>query len=469
MRTPLSGRLTVMAVVLVGFSLCQLPSARAGILSRLRASISSLWGRKSYIHESAESARARAGSYQGRATALHDRLEMTQQAAAQATDVYYNYWRQMRRTEAQIVTTRHRIQIVTARYNHRRHQFGRRLSAIERTGKLGYMQLFLGSRSLSDLTRRAYLFNALTQRDAELQAGLRADRDELQRSQVMLMAQWNERNRLQLAANHERVRIVSAEVEQQRMLHAINHSRYATLAYVAAQEQSSREINEMIDRLSARRASIAESYESSRRSYRYGGYGRGGYRHYVRRRVAHRVQRVRYVRGAGGGILKPMAITDIVYHDEMVPAGGGGGSLSEGFTIEGDHHDGGWGMPVRGHLSSRYGVRYHPILHRRKLHTGDDLAAPYGAPIRAAHGGRVLWSGWKKAYGNTVIVDNGDGTSALYGHASKVGVKTGQPVKRGEYIGNVGSTGWSTGPHLHFEVRKNGQPVDPTPYLHGKH
>jgi murein DD-endopeptidase MepM/ murein hydrolase activator NlpD len=99
------------------------------------------------------------------------------------------------------------------------------------------------------------------------------------------------------------------------------------------------------------------------------------------------------------------------------------------------------------------------------MHTGSDLAAGYGSPIRAARNGRVLWSGWKKAYGNTIIIDHGDGVSTLYGHASRLGVRPGQPIKAGEYIGNVGSTGWSTGPHLHFEVRKNGQPVNPSRYL----
>jgi murein DD-endopeptidase MepM/ murein hydrolase activator NlpD len=127
----------------------------------------------------------------------------------------------------------------------------------------------------------------------------------------------------------------------------------------------------------------------------------------------------------------------------------------------------GWMVPARGPLSSRYGMRYHPILHRRKLHTGDDIAAKYGSPIRAAKGGRVLWAGWKKAYGNTVIMDVGNGVTVLYGHASKLGVTAGQPVKEGQYIGNVGSTGWSTGPHLHFEVRKNGRPIDPTAILRG--
>jgi murein DD-endopeptidase MepM/ murein hydrolase activator NlpD len=156
---------------------------------------------------------------------------------------------------------------------------------------------------------------------------------------------------------------------------------------------------------------------------------------------------------SSGGILKPMSV-EALYADD------------------GHSHDAstdGWGVPVGGRISSRFGMRFHPILRRRKMHTGDDLAARYGAPIKAAHNGRVLWSGWKKAYGNTIIIDNGNGVTTLYGHASKLGVRPGQPIKRGEYIGNVGSTGWSTGPHLHFEVRKNGKPINPTPYLHGQH
>lgn len=453
-----------MIVMAVAGSLALVP-ARAGVLGRLRASIHSLWSRQAATHSTAHAARLHANNLQGQAGALHDRLEQTQQSLQSATDTYYDYWHQMRRTEAKLVKTRHRLQLVTAHYDQHRAMFGRRLAAMQRVGKLGYMQLFLGSRTLSDLTRRAYLFNTLTTRDAAMQANLHEDRNELQSAHVELMAQWNERNHLQLASNQQRVRIASAAQEQQRMLYQINHSRYATLAYVAAQEQSSHEIEGMIGALSARRVALIRSYEETagarRAAYR-------SYRRYTRRRVARRVNRVRYVRSPAGE-LKPMAIQEIVYHDEMVAVDGGKGSMSQGFSQDGDTGgDDSWGLPVQGRLSSRFGIRYHPILRQRKLHTGDDLAAPYGTPIRAAHGGHVLWSGWKKAYGNTVIVDNGHGLTTLYGHASKLGVKQGQPLKRGEYIGNVGSTGWSTGPHLHFEVRKNGKPIDPTPYLHGK-
>jgi len=134
-------------------------------------------------------------------------------------------------------------------------------------------------------------------------------------------------------------------------------------------------------------------------------------------------------------------------------------------SIESLKRSAGWTLPARGRVSSRFGVRLHPVSGRRKLHTGDDIAAAHGTPIRAAKGGRVRWAGWKKAYGNTIIVDNGNGVSTLYAHASKLGVRSGQAVRAGQFIGKVGSTGFATGAHLHFEVRKNGRAIDPTGFL----
>lgn len=119
-------------------------------------------------------------------------------------------------------------------------------------------------------------------------------------------------------------------------------------------------------------------------------------------------------------------------------------------------------MPVRGaRISSGYGYRHHPILGRRKLHTGIDFAASSGTPIYAAAGGVVISSGYRNGYGNTVIIDHGGGIATLYGHCSRLYVSSGQKVGKGSRIAAVGSTGMSTGPHLHFEVRVNGSPVDP--------
>ncbi|MBC7288510.1 MAG: peptidoglycan DD-metalloendopeptidase family protein [Armatimonadetes bacterium] len=117
--------------------------------------------------------------------------------------------------------------------------------------------------------------------------------------------------------------------------------------------------------------------------------------------------------------------------------------------------------PVPGPVCSGFGMRYHPILHYYRMHTGVDISAGYGTPIRAAADGMVVFSGWRGGYGQCVIIDHGSGIATLYAHMSRISVGSGQVVRAGQIIGRVGSTGLSTGPHLHFEVRRYGTPIDP--------
>ncbi|HEY9723328.1 MAG TPA: peptidoglycan DD-metalloendopeptidase family protein [Oscillatoriaceae cyanobacterium] len=123
--------------------------------------------------------------------------------------------------------------------------------------------------------------------------------------------------------------------------------------------------------------------------------------------------------------------------------------------------------PLAGFITSPFGYRFHPILHRNIMHAGMDIAAPAGTPIHAADSGVVLYSGWYGGYGQVVIINHGHGLTSLYGHQSKLGCVTGQRVVKGQVIGYVGSTGLSTGPHCHFEIRQNGVPVNPMNYVHG--
>ncbi len=129
------------------------------------------------------------------------------------------------------------------------------------------------------------------------------------------------------------------------------------------------------------------------------------------------------------------------------------------------HGTGIFAYPSDAPTSSPFGWRMHPILGYRRFHAGLDFAASYGSTIRAADSGTVIFAGWYGGYGNAVIIDHGKGITTLYGHTSELFVSEGQTVQRGSAIAAVGSSGLSTGPHLHFEVRRDGTPVDPMGFL----
>lgn len=125
--------------------------------------------------------------------------------------------------------------------------------------------------------------------------------------------------------------------------------------------------------------------------------------------------------------------------------------------------------PVSGRITSPFGWRMHPIFKRKIFHSGLDIACPYGTPIKAANSGRVMFVGWYSGYGKVVIINhgniNGIPTTTLYAHQSTTLVHQGASVAKGQVIGKVGTTGYSTGPHLHFEVRQKGNPVNPLNFV----
>lgn len=121
--------------------------------------------------------------------------------------------------------------------------------------------------------------------------------------------------------------------------------------------------------------------------------------------------------------------------------------------------------PVKGEITSRFGTRIHPVFKTKLMHTGIDIRASEGTPIKAAAPGETLFAGWLRGYGQVVILDHGRDLTTVYAHLSRINVEEGKIVKGGEIIGNVGSTGVASGPHLHFEVRINGDAKDPLGYL----
>lgn len=116
---------------------------------------------------------------------------------------------------------------------------------------------------------------------------------------------------------------------------------------------------------------------------------------------------------------------------------------------------------VEGQVSSKYGMRMHPLLKEERFHSGVDVALELGAPVKAASKGNVVFAGVQGGYGNTVVLDHGLGVSSVYAHLSEINVKQGEKINKNDLVGKVGSSGLSTGPHLHFEVRKDGKTIDP--------
>ena len=153
-----------------------------------------------------------------------------------------------------------------------------------------------------------------------------------------------------------------------------------------------------------------------------------------------------------------MCIRDRVNKQILALAGQGIDTAYIGGELE-------WPVPGYTRITSKYAMRVHPITGQYKLHTGVDIGAPEGANFVAANDGIVVKAEKNPAYGNMVIIDHGGGISTLYAHGSEILVQVGQTVKRGEAVLKVGSTGYSTGPHAHFEVRINGITTDPLPYI----
>lgn len=144
---------------------------------------------------------------------------------------------------------------------------------------------------------------------------------------------------------------------------------------------------------------------------------------------------------------------------DRAAASGGGGSYQ---AVSGS---GVFMWPVSGPITSPFGYREHPIFGRQILHSGIDIGVDEGTPVAAADSGVVVEADWLGGYGNAVIIDHGNGLSTVYGHNSSLTVSAGQIVSKGQIIAYSGSTGNSTGPHVHFEVRSGGEPVDPMGYL----
>lgn len=338
---------------------------------------------------------------------VNDRLYIIQQQLEAAQRDYQAVANELKATEEKIAATQAELEKTRARLQVREGVFTKRVRDIYMHGQLSYLDVVLGAKDFSDFSNRLELLRRIIDADITLISDIRKERAAIETAKQELETQRARQAQLRDQAAAKRDEIESRRKEQQAILYqAQNDKAMAEQAYNEYQ-QSSQAIAEMLRQRAADRAAQAAAAAAQASS------------------------------GGGGG------------SDYYQPVSGSGALI--------------W--PVNGVVTSPYGYRTHPIFGTTIYHSGIDIGVDYGTPVHAADGGVVVEAGWISGYGYAVIIDHGNGLSTLYGHNQELAVSEGQSVSQGQVIAYAGSTGNSTGPHVHFEVRANGDPVDPSAYL----
>jgi murein DD-endopeptidase MepM/ murein hydrolase activator NlpD len=354
--------------------------------------------------------------------------------------------------QARLHAKRSELHSVTARYEDLQHQLGETNAAIgevnDRIGSLetqqtstqrrldwNTIQLVAAQRSLrlhDDLLKRR-LVNIYEYGDLSYVNALIASR-----SFSEFVERWEDL-RLLIAANERAVR---ARKAAQARVAAIEADLERARLELQQQELAQEEARSQLGSLADERRNLVELASVRRHS------------------VASEVAQMEDLSAAEESSLEGLILErEREMEAERRAAGIAGGTESEGVA-------GSFSWPVTGTITSPFGWRSNPFGGSPEFHQGLDIAAPSGTTVTAAAGGTVIMAQWYGGYGNYILIDHGGGYSTGYGHLSAIYVSSGQAVQRGQAIGAVGSTGQSTGPHLHFEVRIAGKPVDPAPRLH---
>lgn len=280
--------------------------------------------------------------------------------------------------------------------------FYKRVRDIYINGRLSYLDVVIGSKDFSDFANRLEVLKRIIDSDINLISEIKKERAQIEAHKKKLEEDRAKLVELEKAALAKQAEIEQKKAERNVVLQKAQNDRAVAMQAIEELNASSAQISAMLKERQAARAAAAAAAAQA--------VGQGSSYTWVQ----------------------------------------GTGQL---------------GWPVSGEITSPYGYRVHPIWGTTIYHSGIDIGVDEGTPVHAADSGVIVWSGWMGGYGYAVVIDHGNGLSTLYGHNSELAVDEGQSVSKGQVVAYAGSTGNSTGPHVHFEVRENGDPVDPMGYL----
>ncbi len=376
---------------------------------------------KASYEEAAERARQAAELIQGKIDSVSEFKRQLDEAAAEATAVYEERQAALDETLYRIDENEVKLAEVTEELNAKHQVLETRVRDIYINGQISYLDVLFGAQDFGDFLTRMDLLKRVIIRDSELVADVLAYQNEIKEVGKQLEA--DRKVQTELAAKAEEARDVQLEkvAKQQALIDLMQNDKDVYDRQYDEMMASSAEVQRLILAKEEERRRAAEAAEAARRQ-----------------------AELEAQRQAGN--------VDIVEFGD-----------DSGYVMQ--SYGGGMIWPISGPITSEFGWRTHPIFGSARFHSGLDIGGDYGMPIHAAQSGVIIEAGWIGGYGNTVMIDHGGGIVTLYGHNESLAVSVGQQVSQGQVIAYCGSTGNSTGPHCHFEVRVGGEPVSPWDYL----
>jgi len=333
---------------------------------------------------------------------VSEQLRQIEEQLRQATTELNTITEQRVAVENDITLNERQLAEAQKRLEGREAVFYKRVRDIYINGRLSYLDVVIGSKDFSDFANRLEVLKRIIDSDINLISEIKKERAQIEAHKKKLEEDRAKLVELEKAALAKQAEIEQKKAERNVVLQKAQNDRAVAMQAIEELNASSAQISAMLkERQAARAAAAAAAAQSAGQGSSY-----------------------TWVQGTGQ-----------------------------------------LGWPVSGEITSPYGYRVHPIWGTTIYHSGIDIGVDEGTPVHAADSGVIVWSGWMGGYGYAVVIDHGNGLSTLYGHNSELAVDEGQSVSKGQVVAYAGSTGNSTGPHVHFEVRENGDPVDPMGYL----
>ncbi len=304
-----------------------------------------------------------------------------------------------------------------------------RMREMEEGGKLSFLVVLMESRSISDLLTRIDMINEVMSYDKSLEKSLTAARQHVEEAEVALEQFKAEQEAKKAELDAKKADLMAQVAEAEALIKSLESDIDAYVAAYNETEAAKQDLQKQIDQKVAQLEAERKAAEEA-----------------ARKAAAEAAARAAaQQQSSTSAAAAPAATTTTTTYTT------GTGSMI-------------WPSNSSHTITSPFGYRIHPITGVSKLHTGVDIGASYGTNVLAADSGTVILAGWNGGYGNCVVISHGNGISTLYGHMSSIAVSVGQSVSQGQTVGYVGSTGASTGPHLHWEVAVNGVRQNPLNY-----